>query len=229
MKQPCFLMASELSEPFANTPLWPLTLYLPPQTSVQASPPVGRSVIRGQGYLCGAFMFLSQGKCMVGALRWWGKEWMNETSVLSFWSYPQCMWRLNHLWASSQWQVINHCPQAPFPGAACEQCPLKILEFPPWAAAISRGGFGGLSLPFPLTQPLNGNVSEAFLHIPSGCCLHPFPFHFASCKSPGWGISQDLTYTPSKETSFMLGEGLRLWRAGAFKKIPFPFPCWCGA
>lgn len=113
-----------------------------------------------------------------------------------------------------------------FPRSSLEQCPLKILGFLPGAVVISLGGFGGLSLPFHLTQPLNENVSEAFFHIPSGCCLHPFPFHFASWKSPGWVISQDLTYTPSKETSFMLGEGLRLWRAGAFKKIPFPFPYW---
>lgn len=139
---------------------------------------------------------------------------------------PQCMPRLNHFGTRSRWQVINHCPQATFPRAAPEQCPMKILEFARWTAAIYPCGRGGSPLPLP--QPFNGKVWQASLHIPSGCCLHPaYPLWRHQVQA----VSQDLTYNPwAERPQSGWGKGPRFWRAGALKKSPFPFradlECW---
>lgn len=190
--------------------------------TVQASPPVGRSVIRGQGYLCGAFMFLSQGKCMVGALRWWGER-MNE--------WDQCPQFLIlppvHVEAESFVNKLSvtgnqSLSTGPFPRSSLEQCPLKILEFLPGAVVISLGGFGGLSLPFPLTQPLNENVSRGLLPHPFWVLPAPFPLSLCLLEEPRLGYFPGPDLHSEQRDLIHAWGGAEVVESRGIKKNPLP-------
>lgn len=132
---------------------------------------------------------------------------MNETSVFGFPSTP-CMLRSSRMWTGSLWQVINHCPQATLPEAACEQYPRKSLaSSPPFTQPFNRMSFTLPPMPLPIRL---GAVCTSFL------------FFSLSWKNSDSGSFWGSDLWPWAKIPHSCWERVpRFGRAGALKKALF--------
>lgn len=134
-----------------------------------------------------------------------------------------CLPRLNHLGISSGWQVINHCSHATFPEALWTK-PYdnpKIGSLKTWSSPMWAWG-----LLLPLYQAFQWKCL-------TGPPLDSFWMPLAPCL-PSLSLSEESRFRLFPRTrppppawrvhSQAGGKGPRFERAGALKKMSFPFP-----
>lgn len=92
-----------------------------------------------------------------------------------------------------------------------EQCPVRVLQSPPWAAVSWPSGSGGWPSLFPIAQPcLSMECLGDLPPVPPTLLPVPFPFMplwLPSWKSPGLGYFPGPDLHPTAKTTFRLREG----------------------